>query len=60
MGRDRSRRLGYEHILISSSDTADGVRTPDSVMMPEIRSGGYFEEELVTDKMQDRDVRGLP
>ena len=29
------------HILISSSDTADGVRTPDSVIIPEIRSGGY-------------------
>jgi hypothetical protein len=28
------------HILISSSETADGVSTPDSVMMPEIRSGG--------------------
>lgn len=28
-------------ILISSSDTADGVSTPDSVIIPEIRSGGY-------------------
>lgn len=28
------------HILISSSETADAVRTPDSVMIPEIRSGG--------------------
>lgn len=27
-------------ILINSSETADGVRTPDSVMIPEIRSGG--------------------
>jgi hypothetical protein len=28
------------HILINSSETADGVSTPDSVMIPEIRSGG--------------------
>ena len=28
------------HILISSSLTALGKRTPDSVMMPEIRFGG--------------------
>jgi hypothetical protein len=28
------------HILISSSETADGVSTPDSVIMPEIKSGG--------------------
>jgi hypothetical protein len=27
-------------ILINSSETADGVSTPDSVMIPEIRSGG--------------------
>lgn len=27
-------------ILMSSSDTAEGVRTPDSVIMPEMRSGG--------------------
>jgi hypothetical protein len=28
------------HILINSSETADGVNTPDSVMMPDTKSGG--------------------
>ena len=28
-------------ILINSSETADGVSTPDSVMIPEMRSGGW-------------------
>jgi hypothetical protein len=40
------RRVGYEHILINSSDTAEGVRTPDSVMMPEMRSGGCGENRI--------------
>lgn len=36
----RGARWAQNHILMSSSETAEGVRTPDSVMMPEIRSGG--------------------
>ena len=31
------------HILISSSLTALGVSTPDSVMIPEIKLGGYHK-----------------
>jgi hypothetical protein len=35
-------REAQNHILISSSETADGVSTPDSVMIPEMRSGDYI------------------
>jgi hypothetical protein len=45
------------HILISSSETADGVSTPDSVMMPDIRSGGC---QWISKRSEDMVVQSIP
>ena len=44
------------HILISSSDTADGVRTPDSVIIPEIKLGGYESKSVINEHSERLNV----